>query len=360
MQISENFYINTQDKLNQVLQLIKQTKVFSLDTEFTRETTYYPILSIVQVAVANHLGKKEIFIIDCLAEIDLEEFFDAISNPNYIKILHSSQQDLQIFYRKSNKIPQNIVDTQVMANFCGLGFGVGYSNLVKSLFNQEVDKKQQRSNWQLRPLTEEQIKYALLDVFFLEEIYLEFLAKLKKNNQSSWFEEEMKTFVNKSLSKSDESLSKNFSFRKKSEEQIAKIKSLILWRESWAQKIDVPRQHFIKDYLLEKMIDGEFDCVRQLTLEMKTELKNILDDVEREGDQLQKRAKILPMTQEQKDLFEKAKSLIAKIARVRNFKEQFLMTSSDLKKLVYDNNSFEEIVFGWRKELFGKELKQLF
>ena len=359
MQISENFYINSQDKLSRVLELIKSAKIFALDTEFTRETTYYPILSIVQVAVKNNSGEKELFIIDGLSDVDLSEFFDAIANPNFTKILHSSLQDLQIFYQKSNKMPQGIVDTQVMANFCGLGFGLGYSSLVKSLFNEDLDKQQQRSNWQLRPLSDKQIDYALFDVFFLEEIYLKFSKILQKNKCVNWFEEEMKIFLNKSLVRSDEALSKNFSFRGRSEEQIAKIKNLILWRESWAQKINLPRQHFVRDNELEKMVDGNFDCGRDLTAEMKKELKKILNDSEVNKNFLTQRVKAWPMTKEQKDLFENGKSLIAKIARVRNFQEQFLITSSDLKKLIYDANSFENVVSGWRKELFGKELKQL-
>ncbi len=359
MQISENFYINSQDKLERVLELIKSAKIFALDTEFTRETTYYPILSIIQVAVKNNSGEKEMFIIDALSDIDLGEFFDAIANPNFTKILHSSLQDLQIFYQKSSKMPQGIVDTQVMANFCGLGFGVGYSSLVKSIFNQDLDKQQQRSNWQLRPLSNKQIDYALSDVFFLEEIYLEFSKVLQKNKQINWFEEEMKSFVNKALVRSDESLSKNFSFRGRSEEQVAKIKNLILWRESWAQKTNLPRQHFVRDDALEKIVDGNFECGRALTAEMKKELKKILENSETNENYPMPRTRPLPMSQKQKDLFEKGKSLIAKIARVRNFQEQFLITSSDLKKLVYDSSSFENVVSGWRKELFGKELKQI-
>ncbi len=359
MQISENFYVNSQDKLEHLINLIRSAKIFALDTEFTRETTYYPILSIVQVAVKNRLKEKQIFIVDCLCDIDLSEFFDAIANPNFIKILHSSQQDLQIFYQKSNKVPQGIFDTQVMANFCGFGFGVGYSSLVKSLFNKTLDKQQQRSDWQRRPLSEKQIDYALLDVFFLEEIYLKFSKILAKNKRFSWFEEEMKNFVSKSMTKSDDSLSKNFSFRKMSELEIFKLKKLISWRESWAQKINIPRQHFIKDFALEKMVNGDLDCGFDLTKKMQEEIRIILDCSKVNKNFLINTNKLSPMTQQQKDLFAKAQSLIAKFARVENFKEQFLITSPDLKKLVCNNDSFENVVSGWRKELFGKELKQL-
>jgi ribonuclease D len=153
MQNSENFYINSQSQLNRVVDLIKETKLVALDTEFTRETTYYPILSIVQVALKKTAQPQQLFIIDCLADLDLSQFFALIAEEKISKVLHSSAQDLQIFHHKSDLMPQGVFDTQVMANFCGFDFSAGYSNLVEKLFSTVLDKKQQRSDWQIRPLS---------------------------------------------------------------------------------------------------------------------------------------------------------------------------------------------------------------
>ena len=146
--------------------LIKEAGVVALDTEFTRQTTYYPILSIIQVAVKVSPKKKESFIVDCMTDINLTDLFAVIADPKIIKILHSCAQDLQIFHRKSSLLPQSIVDTQLMANFCGYGFNIGYSALVDRICDWQLDKEQQRSDWQSRPLSAKQIEYALLDVFF--------------------------------------------------------------------------------------------------------------------------------------------------------------------------------------------------
>ncbi len=358
MRNSQNFYINSQSKLQRAIDLIKQAKIVALDTEFTRETTYYPILSIIQIAVKSSSGVKESFIIDCLCDIDLSEFLAIISDPKITKILHSSAQDLQIFHQLSNQMPQGVVDTQVMANFCELGFSLGYSNLVESLFGEQLDKKQQRSNWQIRPLSEKQIEYALLDVFFLEEIYEKFLEILTQKNRLNWFLEEMQNFVNKNLLKSDESLSKNFSFRGKSDAQIAKIKNLILWREVWARKINVPRQHFIRDEILERMALGQ-EITQNFTAEMSEEIREILHEKDFALEEIVLEKREAPMTTKQKNLFSEGKNLIAKIAKTKNFQEQFLLTSSDLKKIICDKKSFDKIVTGWRHQVFGEELKQL-
>ena len=222
----------------------------ALDTEFTRQTTYYPILSIVQIALKNLRGEQELFIIDCLAKLDLSQFWALIADQKIVKILHSSTQDLQIFYQKSQLKPRNIFDTQIMANFCGFGFSVGYSSLVEIFFKKNLDKKEQRSDWQLRPLSLQQIEYALLDVIFLQEIYQKFVEILAQKNRQDWHLQETQNFIEKILDSSDASLAKNFSFRNKSPKQISQIQNLLLCRERWARKINVPRQHLMKDEVI--------------------------------------------------------------------------------------------------------------
>ena len=357
-----NFYINSQAELERVVGLIKEAKLVAVDTEFTRETTYYPILSIIQIAVKNSTKKKESFIIDCLSDLDLSELFAAITDPKITKILHSSAQDLQIFHHKSNLLPQGIADTQVMANFCGLGFNIGYSGLVENFFQKNLDKGQQRSDWQARPLTAKQIEYALLDVFFLEEIYESCFEILEKNNRLDWYLEEIQTFVNKNLFRPDEALNRNFSFRGKNSKQISQMKDLILWREMQARRVNVPRQHFLRDEAIEKIVENQkFD--RGLSGAMIAEIKKLLEEKEEFFDKTilenEKEEKRSAMNSRQKHLFQEAKKLISEISLKENFQEQFLITSSDLKRTICEKDNFNKIVSGWRYQVFGKELEHL-
>lgn len=354
----QNFYITSQEKLDEVIALIKAAKLVALDTEFTRQTTYYPILSIIQVAVKNSKKEQETFIIDCLAKLNLQEFFSVIADPEIKKILHSSLQDLQIFHHKSTTLPKAINDTQIMANFCGFGFNIGYSNIVEKLFSRQLSKQEQRSDWQMRPLSEKQIEYALLDVVFLEEIHEKFSEILSKKNRLNWFEEEMENFVNKTFSKSQEALFRTFTFKQKNPKQITQIKNLILWREQMAQKINVPRQHFIKDEVIEKIVvsgSASKDFSSRLNKERVLEIKNILEQSE---ELVEKNHKSF-MSEKQKKLFKEAKKIITKISAQENFQEQFLLTSSDLKKIICEKDIFDETVAGWRKQVFGEELKEL-
>jgi len=352
-----DFYITTQPQLDSLTQLIREEKLVALDTEFTRQTTYYPILSIIQVAVK--LGNvKKSFIIDCVGDLDLSGFYATISDEKIKKILHSASQDLQIFYLGSNALPKGIIDTQVMANFCALGNNIGYSALVKKISGKILNKDQQRSDWQRRPLSQKQVDYALLDVEFLHEIYAEFCEFLDKTKRWSWFEEEMEKTIDKSLHKPEENLFKNFSPRNKTAAQKSQLRKLVLWRENLAQKRNLIRQFFLKDEDLEKIIDrGIFDPKKhpRISNEMAAEVEEILADLEENFDFSNNFA----LDEKQKILLEEAKKLVEKIAKNEDFSPQFLLTNFDLKKIISQKEPFEKNLTGWRFELLGSELKSL-
>ena len=343
--------------LNNFLSLINDKSIIAIDTEFTRRTTYYPILSIVQIALKNADNSKIIVIIDAVLCNDLSGLIDKISNPKIIKILHSSVQDLQLFFQISNKLPQNIVDTQIMANFCEKVFNIGYSNLIKEIFKIEICKKMQISNWQQRPLTKNQIDYALVDVIFLHEIYENFLTIIKKNNQEAWLEEEMNDFIKKSLIENNKNLIKHFSIRGKSKKQIAQLNNLAILRDQLAQRQNVPREHLITNENLEKIVENSvnFDF-NKLNLknifveEIKNSLKienNIVDNDEE-----------FLINEHHKKIINQIKSITAKIAQKYKIKEQFLLNSNQIKKILKLGIIKGEIN-NWRYKILGNEIENI-
>ncbi len=348
--------VNQQD-LNNFSDLITDDAIIALDTEFTRRTTYYPILSTIQVALKNLDGSKIIVIIDALQSIDLTDFINKINNPKIVKILHSPLQDLQIFYQISKKYPKNIYDTQMMANFCEKDFNIGYSSLVKEIFNIEICKNMQISNWQNRPLNSSQIDYALVDVIFLHEIYENFLEFLKKRQQVEWFKEEMVDFINKSLDENYKNLMRHFSTRGKSKQQISKLINLVLLREKFAQIQNIPREHLLKNEDVEKIAENfqDFDF-------NKVNLKNIF--IEEIKKVLTIKENFLDinedffMNDKLKEIANQIKSLTTKIAKKYKIKEQFLLSSAQIKNIARVNKIKGE-VNNWRYEILGKEIENL-
>lgn len=351
-------YITSKESLKQLITLVKKAKIMALDTEFTRRTTYYPILSIIQVGVIDAKKNKQLFIIDPASGLDLTAFYKLIASSRIIKILHSCAQDLQIFYKDSGLMPKAIIDTQIMANFCGLGFSVGYSRLVEDIFDKKLDKGPQKSNWQIRPLSKSQIEYAVMDVYYLEEIYEKFKAVLKQKKRAKWFVEEMDSLIEKTLIRTDDNLSKNFSFRGKSAKEITQVNNLVLLREKWAKNLDKPRQHVIKDEVIDDLVMGRQLRV-QIRKDMMSDIKAVLDKKEKYLDKNDLKEGRSVMNAEQKDTYLEAKKLLNKVALRENLKEQILITSHDLKQVICDKKFFKKTVGGWRNKVFGKELKKI-
>jgi len=352
-----HFYIKTQNELNDLVISIRECGVVVLDTEFTRRVTYYPVLSLVQIAIEGKNDKKELFIIDALSGFDLREFFEIIGDEKILKILHASKQDLQIFHKESGIRPSNIADTQIMANLANLKYNSGYSYLVDRFCGIELDKGEQNSDWQRRPLSESQINYALLDVEYLYGVYQELKGSLEEMNRVTWLDQEMEIFIEGNLSPDSESLFKKFSFKGRGFREIEILKRLILHREECAKENDVPRRHFLRDEHLDKMIKGS-KVPRKLSEKEKEEFEKILiSDVEEK-----KQVGISADSKEisaKKAIHKKAKRLIEKKATDFNVAANILLSAQQLKLLVEKRRDFSDVVFGWRYEIFGSELKEI-
>jgi poly(A) polymerase len=168
--------ITNTDQLIELCSLIKkQHKIIALDTEFERIATYYPVLSLVQIALQD--GKS--WVIDALACPDLTPLIEILTTKDIVKVLHAGMQDFEIFRNLFAICPENILnifDTQIAALFTGEEEQLSYARLVKKYFNQELDKSLQFSKWLRRPLTTKHLEYALTDVAHLIPLY----GKLKK------------------------------------------------------------------------------------------------------------------------------------------------------------------------------------
>jgi ribonuclease D len=261
--------------------------IIALDTEFMRDRTYHPMLSIVQIKINN---KTEIFDILLDSENKLNFLIEILKNDNIIKIIHACKQDIQAIYHRFDIIINNIFDTQIAAKFMGLGNEISYRNLVKEFCDIEIikDKNLQYSRWDKRPLTKEQIEYAKQDVEFLHAIYekmmLYFISnqtvfELFKNNCAQVSNKNLYDF-NPTNSWDKKAFTKSFGI---SYHQKTKLKKLFILREIIANKRNIPKDRIIKNQdLLNLVKSNEYD--RDVILEKlpkfidKKELLKILDE----------------------------------------------------------------------------------
>lgn len=239
-----NVITKTKD-LAEACAALRQCEFVAIDTEFMRESTYWPILCLIQAAG----GETEVLIDPMADGIDLEPFFELLRDDSVMKVFHAARQDLEIFYHKGKDlIPSPMFDSQVAAMALGLGDSIAYDNLVRMVLKRNVEKGARFTDWARRPLSDHQLGYALADVTHLRDMYPILRDRLASKNRLSWVAEEMGILSNPdtyALNPDDQW--KRLKLRKTTAKWLAGLKAAAAWREHEAQTRDMPRQRVIKD-----------------------------------------------------------------------------------------------------------------
>lgn len=222
----------------------KKSEFIAVDTEFMRDNTYWPKLCLLQVGAEDDFAA-----IDTLAPgIDLEPMLELFGDPEILKVFHSGRQDLEIFFHMTGRLPAPIFDSQVAAMVCGFGDSVSYENLARRLAGARIDKATRFADWSKRPLTPRQLDYALADVIHLRPIYQKLSNKLARNGRAEWLKEEMALLTApETYSLRPEDAWRRLKSRSGDRRYLGVLSVLAAWRETEAQRRDVPRGRILRD-----------------------------------------------------------------------------------------------------------------
>ena len=240
-------YIDTKEKLQSFVNKIASYEWLAIDTEFVRERHYYSNLCLIQLATQDHMA-----CVDPIACDDLSPLATILYNPDITKVLHAVHQDLEIFYQLFGQVPAPIFDTQPAAAVLGLGEQVGYAKLVFELLNVSLDKSQSRTNWAKRPLSSQQLTYAIDDVRYLREIYPIMLERLNDLGRMEWLKSDFDYAMMASTyePKPCEMWKKIRGRQSLKSQQLAVLRELTVWREYQAIDKNLPRRWIVADDLL--------------------------------------------------------------------------------------------------------------
>ena len=342
----------------------------TVDTEFHRETTFWPILCLVQLA-----SDEEALAIDALApEIDLRPLFALMADPHVLKVFHAARQDVEIFWKLAGIVPSPMFDTQVAAMVCGYGEQVSYSELVQSICHVPVDKSSRFTDWVRRPLAKAQIDYAIGDVTHLREIYRALLAKLKATERLAWLEDEMRVLTSASTyEQHPERAWERFKTRARKPRDLAVLMEVAAWRESEAQTRDVPRSRVLKDDVLVEVALAAPRTQETLGnlrafprgMERARAGEEILAAVERG---LARDPKTLPKLERERRgapgsaaTVELLKVLLRQVSDESGVAGKMIATVDELEAIAASDKADVPALQGWRRKLFGAralELKQ--
>ncbi len=356
--------ISDQKELSAVCDKFSREKFICVDTEFMRERTYYPKLCLIQLA-----GKDEAIAIDPLVkDIDLTPLFGLMANPDVLKVFHACRQDMEIFFNLSGNLPSPLFDTQISAMVCGYGEAISYDNLVRKLIGIEIDKSSRFTDWSKRPLTKQQIGYALSDVIYLRNVYENLQTQLRERNRETWLEEEIKIITNPDTYKNDpQNAWRRLKIRSGKPRFIALVHELAAFREMKAQKTNVPRNRILRDDVLldiaaraPRTIDN-LTKVRNISLhfasgssggEILAVVKKVLDQPLTNIPNLNPKNNV---TKANPAIVELLKVLLKMKCETHEVAQKLIATTQDLEAIATDDNADVIALSGWRRRIFGED-----
>ena len=235
------------DQLLAWIESIKNCDFIAVDTEFMRESTYYPQLCLIQLCAAD-----QAVALDPLAQtLDLAPLWQLLDDETMTKVFHAGRQDLEIFYNLGSRLPTPLYDTQIGAMVCGLGDQVGYEKLVQDFLGLELDKSSRFTDWSQRPLSDRQLRYALDDVIHLHKIYPMMEDRLAQQGRQDWPAEEMLQLANPDLYRQDPQTAwQRLKIRSNKPALLNRLQELASWRESEAIRRNMPRGRILRDETL--------------------------------------------------------------------------------------------------------------
>ena len=335
----------------------------TIDTEFLRETTFWPQLCLVQVA-----GAQEFALIDPLADgMDLSPLFELLANPDVVKVFHAGRQDIEIFYYLTDCIPQNVFDTQIAAMVCGFGDQVGYDQIVRQVAGAQIDKTSRFTDWSRRPLNEAQLAYAAADVTHLRTVYEHLAGLLEKRDRVDWVAEEMQTLLDPATYTVDpDDAWQRLKLRVRKPIEFAALKALAKWREEIAQKRDQPRRRIMKDDALYELAQQRPSSTEQLGrlravprgFDKHPDARSLVEVMKAvaalPNDDLPKLPKTKRNPESAPAIAELLKVALKLVAEREGVAARVIANADDLEAIAIYGEADVKAMQGWRRDLFGE------
>jgi len=362
-------FITTTDGLAGACAEFATEPFVAVDTEFLRETTYWPKLCLVQIA-----GQGRTVLVDTLsADLDLGPFFALMANRAVVKVFHAARQDIEIVWHKAGLIPTPVFDTQVAAMVLGFGDQISYDQMVQRLVGVEIDKSHRFTDWSKRPLSQAQLDYAAADVIHLRPAYEKIVSRLEKRGRVHWVEDEMAILTSPDTYRLEpETAWLRLKGRVRKPKDLAVLMELAAWREREAQTRDVPRGRILKDEVIQEVAQrhprdvAALGAMRALPqgFERSRTGTDILSAVERG---LARDLSTLPKALDTRappangsgatvDLL---KVLLKKVSEEAGVAAKVLATVDELEAIAADDAADVPAMTGWRRELFGERALKL-
>ncbi len=354
-------FINDNENIKKYCSLESSSEFITIDLEFIRRNTYFAIPCLIQIG-----GEHNAFCIDLKEEgLDFSPLYALLKNPKILKVFHAARQDLEIIYNLISELPASIFDTQIAAQVLGFGESVSYQKLVESFVGINLDKTARFTNWCNRPLSPEQIDYALSDVTYLREVYIKINKALIEKNRYEWLKEELSSLCDEEKYKiNPKDAWQKLKIKNKTPLFLSILRELASLREVRAVGLNLPRGYILKDEAIYEIAssmpksDGDLTKLNNYNSGLKKISKEILSAVQKgintPKEEMPQIESEIELSNGEKTIYELLKAVLNVTASKAEVTPNILATSQDLKNLALNNNVDIPALNGWRYEVFGK------
>lgn len=239
--------VTKQERLESLCRRWRRAGQFAFDTEFIRDDTYTATLCLVQVTLDG-----EVVLIDPTGKLEVTPFWELVTDKAVRTVVHAGKEDFEVCLRATGQPPRNVFDVQIAAGFVGLGYPLSLARLVNQALRQRIAKGQTLTDWLRRPLTDEQLRYAVEDVKYLPAIHELLERRLKETGRTAWAREEFSGLENPTTYQRpvQQRLFKFKGAKKLDGLGLAVLESLVEWRDQWAQARNRPKRAMMRDDVL--------------------------------------------------------------------------------------------------------------
>lgn len=365
-------WIETETDLEGYCKQWEKLPMIALDTEFMRETSFYPIPGLIQLA-----DDRACYLIDPMRIQNMQPLIDLLINVNVVKVLHACSEDLELFRYHYSVLPNPVLDTQIAAGFAGVGVNMSLQKLLEACLDIHIEKAHTRSNWLQRPLSADQLHYAALDVAYLPELTKRLTSTLQNKKRFEWMMEECR-FMTVHSRDQDKDIEKYYlrftQMRNDSVEQLAALRDLATWREMTCRERNLCRPRVLRNESIIAIVEKWPSTVSQLAElhELRSDILkrdaetilSILNNAKVSAQQNPPLPIVLPAHVYQSSVLKKLQKKAKQIAKNLNMAPEILCKKKDIEKLmnskrIHGYYCLPPVLSGWRKELVGDGLLQL-
>jgi len=360
--------ITSPEQMDALLKQLNGTKLIAVDTEFFRETTYYPQLALVQIAT-----DAIVACIDPLAFDAKPALAKLLFDNSITKIFHSCSQDLEVLFYYLGEAPHAIYDTQIANALLTEHHQIGYAALVENELGTTLDKSQTRTNWLQRPLTEKQLQYAGDDVLYLYQLQQVLDEKLQQAGRKTWFEEDSKKLISdeKSFQVDTDNLWKRVKGATRlGRNKLAIAQAIAVWREQLAQQKDRTRRKILADDIIVELafntpenvpaIEQYIGNKYHFSPQEKQQLLEVIKMAVQMPDEQCPDNRFNILDNEQKNTLKSLQRLINNKAEELGISAAILSSRKELEQLILSQAPAEahklNIMQGWRLRCIGQQL----